>query len=60
MNEAKEMLDDPEMKELAEEEYYSSKDKLATVEEELKKIDVLNITPIEAINILIALKEKIK
>ena len=36
MNEAKEMLDDPEMKELAEEEYYSSKDKLATVEEELK------------------------
>ena len=36
MNEAKEMLDDPEMKELAEEEYYSSKDKLAKVEEELK------------------------
>ena len=34
--EAKEMLDDPEMKELAEEEYYSSKDKLAKVEEELK------------------------
>ena len=36
MNEAKEMLDDPEIKELAEEEYYSSKDKLAKVEEELK------------------------
>ena len=36
MNEAKEMLDDPEMKELAEEEYYSSKDKLVKVEEELK------------------------
>ena len=30
------------------------------VEEELKKIDVLNITPIEAINILNSLKEKIK
>ena len=30
------------------------------VEEELKKIDVLNITPIEAINILNKLKEKIK
>ena len=30
------------------------------VEEELKKIDVLNITPIEAINILSKLKEKIK
>lgn len=36
MNEAKEMLEDPEMKELAEEEYYSSKDKLVKVEEELK------------------------
>ena len=36
MNEAKEMLDDPEMKELAEEEYYSSKEKLTKVEEELK------------------------
>ena len=30
------------------------------VEEELKKIDVLNITPIDAINILSKLKEKIK
>ena len=36
MNEAKEMLEDPEMKELAEEEYYSSKDKLVKIEEELK------------------------
>ena len=36
MNEAKEMLDDPDMKELAEEEYYSSKEKLAHAEEELK------------------------
>jgi DNA mismatch repair protein MutS len=30
------------------------------VEEELKKIDVLNLTPIEAINLLYKLKEKIK
>lgn len=36
MNEAKEMLEDPEMKELAEEEYYTSKDRLAEIEEELK------------------------
>ena len=36
MNEAKEMMEDPEMKELAEEEYYSSKDKIAQIEEELK------------------------
>ena len=36
MKEAKEMLEDPEMKELAEEEYYSSKDKLVKIEEELK------------------------
>ena len=35
-------------------------EKKSVVEEELKKIDVLNITPIEAINILNALKEKIK
>ena len=36
MDEAKEMLEDLEMKELAEEEFYSSKEKLAKVEEELK------------------------
>lgn len=30
------------------------------VEEEIKKIDILNITPIEAINILSKLKEKVK
>ncbi len=36
MNEAKEMMSDPDMKEIAEEEYYSSKDKLATIEDELK------------------------
>ncbi len=36
MNEAKDMMEDPEMKELAEEEYYSSKDKIAQIEEELK------------------------
>lgn len=36
MNDAKEMMDDPEMKELAEEEYYSNKDKLPQIEEELK------------------------
>ena len=35
-------------------------EKKSVVEEELKKIDVLNITPIEAINILNSLKEKIK
>ena len=36
MNEAKEMMEDPEMKELAEEEYYSSKDQIEKIEEELK------------------------
>ncbi len=36
MNEAKEMMEDPEMKDLAEEEYYSSKEKLEKLEEELK------------------------
>ena len=35
-------------------------EKKSIVEEELKKIDVLNITPIEAISILSSLKEKIK
>lgn len=35
-------------------------EKKSVVEEELKKIDILNITPIEAINILSKLKEKIK
>ena len=30
MNEAKEMMEDPEMKELAEEEYYNSKEKLCS------------------------------
>jgi len=36
MEEAKEMMEDKEMKELAEEEYYSSKDRLVEIEEELK------------------------
>lgn len=36
MDEAKEMMSDPEMKEMAEEEYYSSKEKLPKLEEELK------------------------
>lgn len=36
MNEAKEMMDDPELKEIAQEEYYSSKEKLPQLEEELK------------------------
>ena len=36
MNEAKEMMDDKEMRELAEEEYYSLKEKLENIEEELK------------------------
>ena len=36
MQEAKEMMEDKEMKELAEEEYYSCKDKLSEIEEELK------------------------
>lgn len=35
-------------------------EKKSEVEEEIKKIDVLNITPMEAINILSELKEKIK
>ena len=35
-------------------------EKKSVVEEELKKIDILNITPIEANNILSGLKEKIK
>ena len=36
MQEAEEMMQDKEMKELAEEEYYSSKEKLAKIEDELK------------------------
>lgn len=36
MNEAKEMMEDLEMKDLAEEEYYTSKENLAKIEEELK------------------------
>ena len=36
MEEAEELMKDPEMKELAEEEYYSSKEKLPIIEEELK------------------------
>ena len=36
MEEAEELMKDPEMKELAEEEYYSSKDLLPNIEEELK------------------------
>ena len=36
MDEAKELMNDKEMKEFAEEEYYSSKDKLEKIEEELK------------------------
>ena len=36
MNEAKEMMEDKEMKDLAEEEYYSCRDKLSKIEEELK------------------------
>ncbi|MGM9882407.1 MAG: DNA mismatch repair protein MutS [Bacilli bacterium] len=35
-------------------------EKESEVEEEIKKLDILNITPIEAINILSKLKEKIK
>ena len=35
-------------------------EKKSIVEEEIKKIDILNITPIEAINILSKLKEKVK
>ena len=36
MEEAKELMEDPEMKDLAEEEYYSNKDKISKIEEELK------------------------
>ena len=36
MEEAEELMQDPDMKELAEEEYYSSKEKLPELEEELK------------------------
>lgn len=36
MDEAKEMMSDPEMKEIAEEEYYHAKEKLPVFEEELK------------------------
>ncbi len=36
MEEAEELMQDPDMKELAEEEYYSSKDMLPKIEEELK------------------------
>lgn len=35
-------------------------EKKSAVEEEIKKIDILNITPIDAINILSNLKEKLK
>lgn len=36
MEEAKEMMDDPELKDIAEEEYYSAKEQLPGLEEELK------------------------
>ena len=36
MNEAKEMMNDKELKELAEEEYYTSKERLEQIEDELK------------------------
>lgn len=36
------------------------KKKKSEVEEEVKNIDILNITPIEAINILSKLREKVK
>ena len=36
MEEAKEMMNDKELKELAEEEYYASKEKISQIEEELK------------------------
>ena len=35
-------------------------EKKSVIEEEIKKIDILNITPIDAINILSKLKEKVK
>ena len=36
MEEAEELMQDPEMKELAENEYYTAKDELPKIEEELK------------------------
>ena len=36
MDEAEELMQDPEMKELAEAEYYDNKEKLPKIEEELK------------------------
>ena len=36
MDDAKEMLEDPELKDMAEEEYYNAKEKLPQLEEELK------------------------
>ena len=36
MEEAEELMQDPDMKDLAEEEYYSSKEQLPKIEEELK------------------------
>ena len=36
MNEAKEMMDDPDLKDIANEEYYSLKEKLPQIEEDLK------------------------
>ncbi len=36
MDDAKELMDDPDMKEIAEEEFYSNKEKLPELEEELK------------------------
>ncbi len=36
MDDAKEMMEDPEMKEIAEEEYYKNKEKIPVLEEELK------------------------
>ena len=36
MEEAQSLMEDPEMKELAEEEYYSCKEKIEKIEEELK------------------------
>ena len=36
MDDAKDLMEDPDMKELAEEEYYSNKEKLGKIEDELK------------------------
>ena len=36
MDDAKDMMADPDMKSMAEEEYYSSKEKIEKIEEELK------------------------